>query len=677
MPFHRYVDPSYNLLGGSFPGTIGGQTYDRLNVVSGGVGGGDGSSNADGAKVGGPNAGTYMVAFGEDATSSFANRGLRALGQNTDFLDNMVRGSVPGYDIKQIVLAAPASTYTMSQTGVFVGDSASENPGDIIVLVNSSGEQVYTSTGSPIYVTGIDAGAAPSIVGNGFVDNPRLSFSGSVPAGTYYIVYGGRTSMARAIETPDRDSLWTFIGRAFRRAVFGASFTHHGLDERYRRAGFIDSTLDSSSGANNVAGSGSVITRDGRGLTLVMETRNWEAVASALDDPIRAGFISSPLKDWWLGTETFTDFDAAYSGNLGHVHITRRRFGGSGSERGPRGRDMGAFATLNPVDLAAPSYGSDDYNTYLSAQTPATLNPAGAGGDRVQIAAPYYFRNGAYTGIALRYDLLLITRNEGGVTTTKPYLITGLLSDYVVTVMPFGGKSGDTVSFTADTSATIRWVQPTEVVGGVNTYDGYGGPVNGSSWAPLMLIDPNRNLGEQQSDAGYIWTSAKIYGSRPYQNLLTFGAFLNTSGGFSTALFITSSGSIQQQTGYTYGSFRKRPTSVNFSSSTSYNILMTSGYSSVFFSASGSVAKTLTFVDNSTSSSNEDPQPGFEFVFFVENTTAYPITIVGPTGWKFSDGDNLIPAESSKTYQFVVRYTLDTVGSSWRAFVTRTDFNTT
>ena len=45
--FHRFVDPSYNLFAGeSFPaapggtGTIGTHTYDRINVTSGGTGGG-------------------------------------------------------------------------------------------------------------------------------------------------------------------------------------------------------------------------------------------------------------------------------------------------------------------------------------------------------------------------------------------------------------------------------------------------------------------------------------------------------------------------------------------------------------------------------------------------------------------------------------------------------------
>ena len=49
MPLHRFVDPAYDLgTGGAFPGSIFGETYDRINVTSGGTGGG-GSANADGA----------------------------------------------------------------------------------------------------------------------------------------------------------------------------------------------------------------------------------------------------------------------------------------------------------------------------------------------------------------------------------------------------------------------------------------------------------------------------------------------------------------------------------------------------------------------------------------------------------------------------------------------------
>ena len=66
MPFHRLGVPSY------FGGLPGG--YDYINNAISGT-----PANADGAKSGGPNAGTYFVAFGEDATSSDFNRANKAL----------------------------------------------------------------------------------------------------------------------------------------------------------------------------------------------------------------------------------------------------------------------------------------------------------------------------------------------------------------------------------------------------------------------------------------------------------------------------------------------------------------------------------------------------------------------------------------------------------------------
>ena len=126
MAFHRFKDPTYWLgESGSFPGALFGKDYDRVNIISEGTGSG-GSAYADGKKVGGPNAGTYFTAFGEDATSSNFNRGFRALAENTDYLDNLFHRDILAVDAGDILTTSPGQNTVVLKKGTYVGDGSLE-----------------------------------------------------------------------------------------------------------------------------------------------------------------------------------------------------------------------------------------------------------------------------------------------------------------------------------------------------------------------------------------------------------------------------------------------------------------------------------------------------------------------------------------------------------------------
>src|ERR1700735_944084 len=108
MPFHRLTVPSY------FGGLPAGYDYAN-NAVSGTP------ANADGAKVGGPNAGTYFIGFGEDATSADANRPAQALAPNTDFLDDLTRRDRALPVRSSDGTGAPTSSLTLVGPGIFMG----------------------------------------------------------------------------------------------------------------------------------------------------------------------------------------------------------------------------------------------------------------------------------------------------------------------------------------------------------------------------------------------------------------------------------------------------------------------------------------------------------------------------------------------------------------------------
>lgn len=190
MAFHRLTVPSYF-------GGIGANDYLN-NAVTGTP------AAADGPKSAGTNAGTYFVGFAEDGISQAWNRGLKALGQNTDQLDDwfhrdlidpqMVSATAPGGGTTSIVLTGPA----------FVGVPGTPNTplgiATFVTLTDAYDNDIYNG-GVLCQVTAI-TGATP---GDNFsTGNITLTVSPAIPAGTVYrVYYSTRTNLtAEAVDMP-------------------------------------------------------------------------------------------------------------------------------------------------------------------------------------------------------------------------------------------------------------------------------------------------------------------------------------------------------------------------------------------------------------------------------------------------------------------------------------------
>lgn len=186
MAFHRLTVPTYN---GGLPGG-----YDYVNNAVSGT-----PAPVDGPKVVGPNIGSYFVGFGEDGRSLAVNRGLKAVAENTDFLDDLFHKDValptrtadttPGTPIASLVF--PAGTY--------IGVPGTPNTAAGIntfveVLDANDNEIVDTATGNKVKVSSI-AGAT---VGTNFsTGSVTFNFSPSIPSGTTYrIYYATRSNLA-------------------------------------------------------------------------------------------------------------------------------------------------------------------------------------------------------------------------------------------------------------------------------------------------------------------------------------------------------------------------------------------------------------------------------------------------------------------------------------------------
>lgn len=193
MAFHRLTVPTY--LGGLPAG------YDYINNALSGT-----PAPADGAKVGGTNAGTYFDAFGEDATSSNANRGNQALAQNCDALDDVVSGSLPVLD-EQTYANAGGMASAVVTGSVFVGAFGTANNQimrDRLILVTekTSDKQLIVS-GTAVQAALIHDGASANQVGqstSGFYTNPTVNFNVTIPGGTdFRIVFARRSTLVSIV----------------------------------------------------------------------------------------------------------------------------------------------------------------------------------------------------------------------------------------------------------------------------------------------------------------------------------------------------------------------------------------------------------------------------------------------------------------------------------------------
>lgn len=197
--FHRLTTPSY--LGG-MPGS-----HDYINNTPGDPS----QAPADGAKSGGPNAGTLFVAFGEAGTSSNTNRANKALAQNDDFIDNVISAEMPVP--AELTVTAPGGVVTTYQLmdDVFVGISGvyldtTEWKDKLIRVVDpTTGNEILGSGNLPVRATAIkDNTNTSNVVGSpasGFYTNPYLTLTPGVPTGVdFKIIYGKRSSLVKVIK---------------------------------------------------------------------------------------------------------------------------------------------------------------------------------------------------------------------------------------------------------------------------------------------------------------------------------------------------------------------------------------------------------------------------------------------------------------------------------------------
>lgn len=478
---HRYVTPTY-------PGAAG---FDLMNVVSGGVGGIDGSSYADGAKIGGPTAGTYFVAFGEDATSSNANRGLRALSQNCDAIDDRLNRPIAiTVRAGDATAVGPVTSITLP-VATFLGVPGTPNTVaglDLLFQVlDSSDNEIIDVSGNRVKVNSVTLGAGDLIGGGGangmFSGNTvQLNISPSIPNGTVYrVYYGTRTNLwslpedaftnvkirgAQEIEAGVENLFLLLHGNSL---AWNAPWTStiydlaiSGLYDRYNRrtSALINPPETYWTSALNSSGSGGWIYREGPALTMY----SFGDDAGSYTDPMNALFAAK-----------FNDtlaFDSA--GITGFVAYGSRRSGSNTTGESDYEPGAASFLALWPHHTKNTVHATNPFTRILEWATASFSNVGGYNGNTgeaivtVTQSGNYFRTAGGLSSVSVGYDMVECIYTIGGVTHREVYVIValGASNDSSNTAKARVRRlDGSVPDFSANPTGTIRWMSLTFGVG--------------------------------------------------------------------------------------------------------------------------------------------------------------------------------------------------------------------
>jgi hypothetical protein len=479
MAFHRLTAPTY------FGGLPGG--YDYINNLLAGT-----PALADAAKIGGPNAGTYFVAFGEDATSADLNRAHKALAQNCDLLDDYAHRDLAVPAVTADVTAGAPVTSIVLTGPIFIGMAGTPNTvagiRKFVTLVDAEDNEIFNGTECQITAISPDVPGAVWSAGN-----VTLTISPGIPTTTVYRVY---YSTRRNTTTLLDDAL---VGsrRAYNRYNGGANWA----DGTTNPATFVTAQLDkiltelaASTGANKLGYDGGVAWADGTtnpATTLGLQVDKILADLSAATGTAKvggaaisgspystpAGTLRDQLVDIWadLNDEAAKRVDrvdvlTAASGNwtcpagVTQIEIDTIPAGGGGGGGGyGDGYSTNTIAFTHACPGGGGGGGGQAVRTIITGLVPATIYPYvnGAGGAvgvggiaGGYVGGPAVATNGGNAADST-FNAVVIARGcGGGVAASVAYTVTantfpaipGGKSTKCVTALVAGQKIFSTVT---------------------------------------------------------------------------------------------------------------------------------------------------------------------------------------------------------------------------------------
>lgn len=684
--FHRLEVPTYF---GGLP--VG---YDYINTPSDPSVGGTGvPSFTDGKKSGGPNDGTYMIAFGEDATSSFANRGLKALAQNTDQLDNMFRRDIALTARTADVLASlPVSSFTIAGS-IFVGElgvSNTQATRDLLVSVlDSNDNEIITAGGTKVVAALIHDGANTNVVGtqtSGFFSTPTVNLNAPIPAGvTYRVYYGFRSNLASLpkdaftnikirgaqevsgeVERVLRDLHSVVPGPSWNdpfAATIG-SLARTGLDGRYRLT-----TVDPGpSTVTDTPGSGGYIIRDGQALSLLLPVYALDTLGVAgvnnYPDPMMAA-----LRLTRLSPIVSTSYNLARGGDVGFTQESPYHTTSDANEVSSSYVTGPLLLDVIPRDLAGSTLSGNPLMTRIGAANLALANPdslTDATSRRtIQVNASDFLRDGSGRSALRQTDLIeVISVSAGKIVGT--YRVDQILSTSRFTVKALTGANPPLGPSGASASIKIRWLQPTISIGGRHR------AATGATFSTphFMVAAPGPLTSNYNAERPFA-PNALFLSSMWQRDVGATSSDLFQAlawGGFDTSGYFTINGELQGDGGIQTTAGKQR---LNFVSTNNVNFTVgnggrtidynpqVGGHVEVYCSATSNAPVTFNVV--TTGGYSRQIGDSFTMLISIAGGTTGTVSFAWPADFKFSGADDEVSMTnlSASTIYIKYRFTLN------------------
>lgn len=709
--FHRLTVPTY------FGGLPVGADY--LNTPSDPSVGGTGvPATVDGKKSGGPNDGTYFHAFQEDATSNFLNRGVFAVGENTDTLDDYLHRDI-AVPVRTASATAVAAVSAITITGqIFVGAFGTVNNQDnrdaLFSVLDASGNEILADSGGTVRVGLVHDGSFNNVLGtiaSGFRNGVSLALTPAIPEGTvYYVVYGERGNLAAlpvdaltSVKIRSAQEVSAEVERLFRdlHGTEAYQFTWNdpwpvsingllrgGLDARYR-----NSTNDpGTTGSVDVPGAGNTITRDGPALTIECPNTCWNTIGIAegrLPDPNLACFrlhrTSTPN----------TLPNQSFGGDVGLMQESPYAYTYDYHNERPFGNHL-----TGPLvqEVLYNNFGADlimgnQLMTRIGTENVALLNPDATSEGltpgclrTIEVAAPDFLSYGGTTALRVT-DLIEVINNLTGVVVGT-FRFDDLISPTRMRVRALSGSNSITPGVTnVATPVRLRWLQTTLSVGG--RFREFA--TSSDSCTPHFMVAAPGQVTTDVDEAPYATHNAMFLAAlnnRAWRNTQITNDYLLSSmawGGFSIYGAISVKGVLYGDGGIDcFGGrqhlnlLNKQPYSSNYSGSGSTTFLVPYGLASLLeytIYATGTTHLTFEFLMSWGYAFQVGDE--FELALHIVAGSVGPLNMIWPAGFHFSGNDATVPVAnptgSDYTLLYHFRY-LDHNGTpGW--YATRTDFD--
>ena len=695
--FHRLSVPTY------YGGLPSGYTYLNSPSLVGGTGA---PAPIDGRKTGGPNDGTYLVAFGEDALSSNVNRGVSAVAESTDLLDDYLHR-----DVAVTVRTATVFTFAPIPSAIltgyaFVGEFGVPNNQEtrdlLVSVLDANDDEIVTPAGVKVQVAQIvdnlvDNNNVVGVTTSGFYSNPNAVFNVPIPAGTsYHIYYGERSCLAELpqgaftnIKIRGAQEVSADVERVLRNLHAATlqdwnspwdatirSLARSSLDGRYRR-----SVLDTYSGAYDVPGSGGTITRDGQAVTMLCPEHPWNTYGvfgnGLYPDPVLACFRLQ------YGSPAVTNtYDVNKGGNIGlyqespfhsYVGFDDEEYG---HVAGPLVMDV---ACRNPqTDTLL----GDNTATKIRSGEIGTVNPDAlttpTARSTIRLATGDYVWNSGHSQSIRMTDLIEVTNSTTG-DIIGVFRIQAFPAQDRIQLRTLSGATPLLGLSGASSPARFRWIQPTISIGGrfrdALAGAGYALP-HFFVCAPALLTDNLSLASAKELQAAFLAADAS---PGTDFDAMGWGGFGLSNGLWNVGGRLKGDGGIQTLHGRQQFNLISR-NHLDFSyvagthTHTWFPLLQGSQVTLTSDAAIGA-ATDLTFEINTLLYT---PTEGDEFdlIFTIAPSDVGPITLTWPADFIFSGSDGIVPSSNPDVVANVIkyrfRYVARTAVTGWLA--ERTDY---